>query len=169
MGIGECFGLPAGTCETGKLAAALHRMGFDDVFDTNWGADLTIMEEGTEFLERFRAVISGGVATLPMITSCSPGWIQFIEHNYPEHLDNLSTCKSPHEMFGAVVKSYYAKKLGKSPRTCMWFPSCPVLPRRPSVPVRAEQRRCSQCGRSAHHPGTGRPDQNHGHQLPQPA
>ena len=115
VGIGECFGLPAGTCETGKLAAALHRMGFDDVFDTNWGADLTIMEEGTEFLERFRAVISGGVATLPMITSCSPGWIQFIEHNYPEHLDNLSTCKSPHEMFGAVVKSYYAKKLGKKP------------------------------------------------------
>ena len=115
VGIGECFGLPAGTCETVKLAAALHRMGFDDVFDTNWGADLTILEEGTEFLERFRAVLSGGVATLPMMTSCSPGWIQFIEHNYPEHLENLSTCKSPHQMFGAVVKSYYAKKLGKKP------------------------------------------------------
>ena len=115
VGIGECFGLPAGTCETGKLAAALPRMGFDDVFDTNWGADLTILEEGTEFLERFRAVLSGGVATLPMMTSCSPGWIQFIEHNYPEHLENLSTCKSPHQMFGAVVKSYYAKKLGKKP------------------------------------------------------
>ena len=115
VGIGECFGLPAGTCETGKLAAALHRMGFDDVFDTNWGVDLTILEEGTEFLERFRAVLSGGVATLPMMTSCSPGWIQFIEHNYPEHLENLSTCKSPHQMFGAVVKSYYAKKLGKKP------------------------------------------------------
>ena len=115
VGIGECFGLPAGTCETGKLAAALHRMGFDDVFDTNWGADLTILEEGTEFLERFRAVLSGGVATLPMMTSCSPGWIQFIEHNSPEHLENLSTCKSPHQMFGAVVKSYYAKKLGKKP------------------------------------------------------
>ena len=115
VGIGECFGLPAGTCETGKLAAALHRMGFDDVFDTNWGADLTILEEGTEFLERFRAVLSGGVATLPMMTSCSRGWIQFIEHNYPEHLENLSTCKSPHQMFGAVVKSYYAKKLGKKP------------------------------------------------------
>ena len=90
-------------------------MGFDDVFDTSWGADLTILEEGTEFLERFRAVLSGGVATLPMMTSCSPGWIQFIEHNYPEHLENLSTCKSPHQMFGAVVKSYYAKKLGKKP------------------------------------------------------
>ena len=115
VGIGECFGLPAGSCETGKLAAALHRMGFDDVFDTNWAADLTIMEEGTEFLERFRAVLTGGVAALPMMTSCSPGWIQFIEHNYPESLENLSTCKSPHEMFGAVVKSYYAKKLGKKP------------------------------------------------------
>lgn len=115
VGIGECFGLPAGNCETGKLAAALHRMGFDDVFDTNWAADLTIMEEGTEFLERFRAVLGGGVAALPMMTSCSPGWIQFIEHNYPESLENLSTCKSPHEMFGAVVKSYYAKKLGKKP------------------------------------------------------
>lgn len=115
VGIGECFGLPAGSCETGKLAAALHRMGFDDVFDTNWGADLTIMEEGTEFLDRFRTVLNGGVAALPMMTSCSPGWIQFIEHNYPESLENLSTCKSPHQMFGAVIKSYYAKKLGKKP------------------------------------------------------
>ena len=115
VGIGECFGLPAGTCETGKLAAALHRMGFDDVFDTNWGADLTIMEEGTEFLERFRTVLGGGVAALPMMTSCSPGWIKFIENNYPDSLEHLSTCKSPHEMFGAVVKSYYAKKLGKKP------------------------------------------------------
>ena len=110
VGIGECFGLPAGSCETGKLAAALRRMGFDEVFDTNWGADLTIMEEGTEFLSRFRSVITGGVAELPMLTSCSPGWIQFIEHNFPDELDHLSSCKSPHEMFGAVVKSYYAKK-----------------------------------------------------------
>ena len=115
VGIGECFGLPAGNCETGKLAAALRRMGFDEVFDTNWGADLTIMEEGTEFLNRFRAVITGGVAELPMLTSCSPGWIQFIEHNFPDELDHLSSCKSPHEMFGAVVKSYYAKKIGKKP------------------------------------------------------
>lgn len=115
VGIGECFGLPAGSCETGKLAAALHRMGFDDVFDTNWAADLTIMEEGTEFLERFRTVLGGGVAALPMMTSCSPGWIKFIENNYPDSLEHLSTCKSPHEMFGAVVKSYYAKKLGKKP------------------------------------------------------
>ena len=115
VGIGECFGLPAGNCETGKLAAALRRMGFDDVFDTNWSADLTIMEEGTEFLERFKKVLTGGVATLPMMTSCSPGWIQFIEHNFPDQLDHLSTCKSPHQMFGAVLKSYYAKKIGKRP------------------------------------------------------
>lgn len=115
VGIAECFGIPAGSCETGKLAAALRRMGFDDVFDTNWAADLTIMEEGTEFLERFRSVLSGGDATLPMMTSCSPGWIQFIEHNFPEQLENLSTCKSPHQMFGAVVKSFYAKKIGKKP------------------------------------------------------
>ena len=115
VGIGECFGIPAGNCETGKLAAALRRMGFDDVFDTNWSADLTIMEEGTEFLERFKKVLTGGVATLPMLTSCSPGWIQFIEHNFPTQLDHLSTCKSPHQMFGAVIKSYYAKKIGKRP------------------------------------------------------
>lgn len=115
VGIGECFGLPAGSCETGKLAALLHRLGFDDVFDTNWGADLTIMEEGTEFLERLREVIRGGSTVLPMMTSCSPGWIQFIEHHYPDELEHLSTCKSPHQMFGAVIKSYYAKKIGKKP------------------------------------------------------
>ena len=115
VGIGECFGIPAGNCETGKLAAALRRMGFDDVFDTNWSADLTILEEGTEFLDRFKRVLTGGVATLPMMTSCSPGWIKFIEHNFPDQLDHLSTCKSPHEMFGAVLKSYYAKKIGKRP------------------------------------------------------
>ena len=108
VGIGECFGLPAGTCETGKLAAALHRMGFDDVFDTNWGADLTILEEGTEFLERFRAVLSGGVATLPMMTSCSPGWIQFIEHNYPEHLEKLG--KKPEDMYVVSIMPCTAKK-----------------------------------------------------------
>ncbi len=115
VGIGECFGLPAGSCETGRLAAALRRMGFDDVFDTDWSADLTIMEEGTEFLERFKAVLSGQPAVLPMMTSCSPGWIQFIEKHFPDELDHLSTCKSPHEMFGAVLKSYYADKIGKKP------------------------------------------------------
>ena len=115
VGIAECFGQPAGTSETGKLAAALRRMGFDEVFDTNWAADLTIMEEGTEFLSRIKEVLTGGVAALPMMTSCSPGWIKFIEHNYPEDLDHLSSCKSPHQMFGAVIKSYYAEKIGKKP------------------------------------------------------
>lgn len=103
--LGEEFGLPMGTPVTGKMAAALRRLGFDAVFDTDTGADLTIMEEGTELLERMK---NGG--KLPMITSCSPGWIKFCEHNFPDFLDNLSSCKSPHQMFGAVLKSYYAKK-----------------------------------------------------------
>ena len=115
VGIGECFGLPAGTSQTGRLAAALRRLGFDDVFDTNWAADLTIMEEGTEFLGRVKAAFTGGEAVLPMFTSCSPGWIKFCEHHFPTELDHLSSCKSPHMMFGAVLKSYYAKKLGKKP------------------------------------------------------
>ena len=82
-------------------------------FDTNFAADLTIIEEGTEFLGRVKAALTGGTATLPMITSCSPGWIKFIEHHYPDRLDNLSTCKSPHTMMGALVKSFYADKIGK--------------------------------------------------------
>ena len=105
VALGEEFGMPMGTRVTGKLAAALRRMGFDRVFDTNYGADLTIMEEGTELLSRIQ---NGGV--LPMITSCSPGWIKYIETYYPEFLPNLSSCKSPHEMLGAVIKSYYAEK-----------------------------------------------------------
>ncbi|MBQ3274763.1 MAG: iron hydrogenase small subunit [Christensenellaceae bacterium] len=115
VGIGECFGLDAGTCQTGRLAAALRRMGFDNVFDTNWSADLTILEEGTEFLGRVKDVLTGGKPTLPMMTSCSPGWIQYIEKYFPDELDHLSTCKSPHEMFGAVIKKYYAEKIGKKP------------------------------------------------------
>ena len=115
VGIGECFGLDAGSCETGRLAAALRRMGFDNVFDTDWSADLTILEEGTEFLERFKTALQRRDTVLPMMTSCSPGWIQFIEKHYPDELGHLSTCKSPHEMFGAVLKSYYAEKIGKKP------------------------------------------------------
>lgn len=109
--LGEEFGLPIGTSVTGKMAAALRRLGFDKVFDTNTAADLTIMEEGTELLDRLN---NGG--KLPMITSCSPGWIKFCEHNFPDFLDNLSTCKSPHQMFGAILKSYYAKKHGIDPK-----------------------------------------------------
>lgn len=108
--LGEEFGLPVGTPVTGKMVAALRRMGFDRVFDTNFSADLTILEEGTELLGRIQ---NGG--TLPMITSCSPGWIRFCEINYPDFLDNLSTCKSPQQMFGALVKTYYADKFGIDP------------------------------------------------------
>lgn len=109
--LGEEFGFPIGTPVTGKMAAALRRLGFDKVFDTDTGADLTIMEEGTELIDRIK---NGG--KLPMITSCSPGWIKFCEHNFPDFLDNLSSCKSPHEMFGAVIKSYYAEKNNIDPK-----------------------------------------------------
>lgn len=105
--LGEEFGLPIGTPVTGKMVAALRRLGFDKVFDTDTAADLTIMEEGTEFINRFTKQ-----ENLPIITSCSPGWVKFCEHYYPEFLGNLSSCKSPMEMFGAVIKSYYAEKSG---------------------------------------------------------
>jgi len=114
--IGEEFGLEPGTLVTGKLASALKELGFDDVFDTNFAADLTIMEEGTEFLTRVKNAFTGNEATLPIITSCSPGWIKFIEHAFPEELDHLSTCKSPHTMLGALVKSYYAQKTKTDPK-----------------------------------------------------
>ena len=103
--LGEEFGMPIGTPVTGKMAAALRRLGFDKTFDTDTGADLTIIEEGNELISRIQ---NGG--KLPMITSCSPGWIKFCEHNFPDFLENLSTCKSPHQMFGAIIKSFYAEK-----------------------------------------------------------
>ena len=109
--LGECFGMPIGTDVTGKMFAALRRLGFDKVFDTNFAADLTIMEEATELLSRVK---NGGV--LPMITSCSPGWIKYCEHYYPTELDHLSTCKSPMQMQGAIIKSYYAEKNGIDPK-----------------------------------------------------
>jgi len=117
VGIGDEFGIPAGTPVTGKLAAALKAMNFDDVFDTNFAADVTIMEEGSEFLERAKTALTGGEAVLPMITSCSPGWVKFLEHRFPDYTANLSTCKSPHMMLGALIKSYYAKKIGVDPST----------------------------------------------------
>ncbi|MBR2884515.1 MAG: [Clostridia bacterium] len=109
--LGEEFGMEMGTPVTGKMAAALRRLGFDKVFDTNFAADLTIMEEGTELLHRLQ---NGG--KLPMITSCSPGWVKFCEHNFPDMIDNLSSCTSPHEMYGAIIKSYYAEKAGIDPK-----------------------------------------------------
>lgn len=108
--LGESFGMHLGTNVQGKMVAALRRLGFDKVFDTDFAADLTIMEEAHEFLDR---VQNGGV--LPMITSCSPGWIKYCEHYYPDQLDHLSTCKSPQQMFGAVIKTWYAKKMGIDP------------------------------------------------------
>ena len=110
VALGEEFGMEMGTRVTGKMVAALRRLGFDRVFDTDFAADLTIMEEGHELLERLQ-----GGGKLPMITSCSPGWIKYCEHYYPEFLDNLSTCKSPHEMMGADIKSYYAERYGWDP------------------------------------------------------
>lgn len=108
--LGEEFGMKIGTNVTGKMVTALKRLGFDKVFDTNTGADFTIIEEVCELLDR---IYNNGV--LPMITSCSPGWIKYIEMNYPEQLKHLSSCKSPHQMFGAIIKSYYANKIGVSP------------------------------------------------------
>ena len=105
VALGEEFGMPIGTNVTGKMVNALKCLGFDKVFDTNTGADFTIMEEGTEFVKRFKENDN-----LPMITSCSPGWVKYIEMNYPENLKHLSSCKSPHEMFGALIKTYYAEK-----------------------------------------------------------
>ena len=109
--LGECFGLPIGTHVEGKLVASLRRLGFDQVFDVDTAADVTIMEEGTELLHRLK---EGG--PLPLITSCSPGWIKFCEHYYPEFVDNLSSCKSPQQMFGALIKTYYAQKAGLDPK-----------------------------------------------------
>ncbi len=110
-GLGEAFGLPIGTNVEGKMVAALRRLGFDKVFDTDFAADLTIMEEATEFLDRVK---NGG--KLPLITSCSPGWIKFCEHYYPDMTENLSSCKSPQQMFGACAKTYYAEKMGIDPK-----------------------------------------------------
>jgi len=111
VAIGEEFGMPAGSLVTKKMVAGLRRLGFDKVFDTDFTADLTILEEGNELLQR---VQNGG--TLPMMTSCSPGWIKFVEHFYPELIPNLSTCKSPQQMFGALAKTYYADKIGVDPK-----------------------------------------------------
>ena len=114
--LGECFGYPPGTLVTGKMVSALRRLGFDAVFDTNFTADLTIIEEGTELLTRLKkALVAKEPVALPMFTSCSPGWIKYAEHFFPEILPNLSTCKSPQQMFGAVAKTYYAEKIGKRP------------------------------------------------------
>jgi iron-only hydrogenase group A len=114
--LGECFGYEPGTLVTGKMVSALRRLGFATVFDTNFTADLTIIEEGTELLTRLKkAILDKEPVALPQFTSCSPGWIKYVEHFYPELLPNLSTCKSPQQMFGALAKTYWAQKVGKKP------------------------------------------------------
>lgn len=110
VALGEEFGMEAGTSVTGKMVTALRRIGFDRVFDTDFAADLTVMEEASEFVHRLK---EGG--TLPILTSCCPAWVKFMEHNFPDLLDIPSSCKSPHEMFGSVMKTYYAEKIGVSP------------------------------------------------------
>ena len=112
VALGEEFGMEPGTIVTGKMAAALRRIGFDYVFDTDWSADLTIMEEGTELLHRVAKVLNGEKVAMPQFTSCCPAWIMFAEKNFPDLLDNLSTAKSPQQMFGPVAKNFFAKKIG---------------------------------------------------------
>ena len=118
--LGECFGYEPGTDVEGKMVAAMKRLGFNGVYDMNLTADLTIMEEATEFLGRVK---NGG--TLPMMTSCSPGWIKYCEHYFPEFTENLSTCKSPQQMFGAMYKTYYAEKNGLDPKDIVFVSAVP--------------------------------------------
>ncbi|MBR7082099.1 MAG: [Oscillospiraceae bacterium] len=139
-GLGEEFGYPIGTDVEGKMAAALRRLGFDAVFDTNFGADLTIVEEASELLSR---VTEGGV--LPMITSCSPGWVKFCETYFPDMIPNLSSCKSPQTMQGAIIKSYYAEKKGVAPKDIV------VVSAMPCTAKKFEIVRPDECG-------TGYPD-----------
>ncbi|MCX6251136.1 MAG: NADH-dependent [FeFe] hydrogenase, group A6 [Bacteroidetes bacterium] len=127
IALGEALGLPPGKIVTGKMVAALKRLGFDSVLDTDFTADLTIIEEGHELLSRLKRVLVDKDTTvaLPMTTSCSPGWIKFIEHTFPELLPNLSSCKSPQQMFGALTKTYYAQKRGVDPKNII---SVSVMP-----------------------------------------
>ena len=131
--LGEAFGMPIGTNVEGKMVAALRRLGFDKVFDTNFGADMTIVEEAHELVERIQ---NGGV--LPMITSCSPGWVKFAEYYYPDQLDHLSSCKSPQQMFGGILKTYYAEKNGIDPKDIVSVSNMPCTAKKFEV-GRADQ------------------------------
>ena len=137
--LGECFGLPIGTNVEGKMVTALRRLGFDKVFDVDTAADFTIMEEGTEFLHRLR---DGGA--LPLITSCSPGWIRYCEQHKPELVPNLSSCKSPQQMFGSLVKSYYAEQAGIDPKDIVVVSVMPCTAKKYEV-LREEQRMANGC------------------------
>ena len=126
VALGEMLGYEPGHRVTGKMAAALKHLGFDSVLDTDFSADLTIMEEGHELIDRLkRKLVDGEDIALPMFTSCSPGWIKFIEHNYPDYLEHISTCKSPQQMFGALAKTYYAEKKKIDPKNMV---SVSVMP-----------------------------------------
>lgn len=118
VALGEMLGFPVGTRVTGKMVTAMRKMGINSVLDTDFTADLTIVEEGTELLGRLKKLLvkEDKSVKIPMITSCSPGWVKFIEHMYPDHLGHLSTCKSPQQMFGALAKTYYAEKIGVDPK-----------------------------------------------------
>ena len=137
--LGECFGLPIGTNVEGKMVTALRRLGFDKVFDVDTAADFTIMEEGTEFLHRLR-----GDGVLPLITSCSPGWIRYMEQHAPEMIRNVSTCRSPQQMFGALVKTYYAEQAGIDPHDIFVVSVMPCTAKKYEV-RREEQRLPNGC------------------------
>ena len=137
--LGECFGMPIGSNVEGKMVSALRRLGFDKVFDVDTAADFTIIEEGTEFIHRLQ---EGGA--MPMVTSCSPGWIRFCEQHYPEFVPNLSSCKSPQQMFGALVKSYYAEKAGIDPKDIYVVSIMPCTAKKYEC-KREEQRMANGC------------------------
>ncbi len=137
--LGECFNMPIGTNVEGQMVTALRRLGFDKVFDVDNAADFTIMEEGTEFLHRLK---EGGV--MPMITSCSPGWVRYCEQHKPQMVANMSTCKSPQQMFGSLVKSYYAEKMGIDPKDIFVVSIMPCTAKKYEV-QREEQRMANGC------------------------
>ena len=137
--LGESFGMPVGTNVEGKMVTALKRLGFDKVFDVDTAADFTIMEEGTEFIKRLN-----GDGPLPLITSCSPGWIRYCEQHAPQFLPNLSSCKSPQQMFGALVKSYYAEQAGIDPKDIFVVSIMPCTAKKYEV-QREEQRMANGC------------------------
>ena len=160
--LGEEFGMPPGTDVVGAMTAALRRLGFDRVFDTGFTADLTIMEEGSELVHR---LTHGG--RLPMLTSCSPGWIKFVETYYPDFIDNLSTCKSPQQMMGAVIKSYFAEREGIDPARIYSVSIMPCTAKKFEA-GRPEMGRdgLRRHRRRAHHPRTGPTDPHAGLDLP---
>ena len=159
--LGEAFGLPMGTNTQGKMVSALRRIGFDKVFDTNFGADLTIMEEAHEFLDR---VQNDGI--LPMITSCSPGWIKYCEHYFPDMTENLSSCKSPQQMFGAVENPTMQREMVSVRKTSFLSASCLVRQRNLKSAVMTRCQRCPGCRLLSHDQRTCPHDQTRGLKLP---